>query len=349
MIKCIIYLFLISSLAKGFNYEQCRHELHEDWFCNYMKKHNRTYLSSEVKLRKHKLMSSKITSEVDGVRFGLTSRSDYFKHEFKLNSHFRNAKHLVVSRPKENKHIHLAAPKHLPPIDWRNVNGRSYVSPVKDQGDCGGCFAFASASVLEFWSREEGEPKSLSSQSLMDCTSFRGLPDDGCEGGLMEYVFEYAKNHPVPLEVEWPFLEHDDVCPKMKYPTHVRVGDFRVLMHDDNRNAEQELEYLLHAYGPISIGIDSRNMEHYVGGIFRSRMCGKDIDHAVTIVGYTKDAWIIKNSWGPYWGVGGYLYLERGKNACGVAEYIVYVTRATPVSYALNTNWIFNNGWIYRL
>ena len=172
MIKCIIYLFLISSLAKGFNHEQCQHELHEDWFCNYMKKHNRTYLSSEVKLRKHKLMSSKITSVVDGVRFGLTSRSDYFKHEFKLNSHFRNAKHLVVSRPKENKHIHLAAPKHLPPIDWRNVNGRSYVSPVKDQGDCGGCFAFASASVLEFWSREEGEPKSLSSQSLMDCTSF---------------------------------------------------------------------------------------------------------------------------------------------------------------------------------
>ena len=78
-------------------------------------------------------------------------------------------------------------------------------------------------------------------------------------------------------------------------------------------------------------------------------MCGKDIDHAVTIVGYTKDAWIIKNSWGPHWGVGGYLYLERGKNACGVAEYIVYVTRAIPVSYPLNTNWIYNDGWIYRL
>ena len=91
-------------------------------------------------------------------------------------------------------------PSHsLPPIDWRNHNGNSYVTPVKDQGDCGDCFAFASATVLEYWSKKHGHPKSLSVQKIMDCTSGPARPDVGCDGGLMEYVFEYAKNHPIGL------------------------------------------------------------------------------------------------------------------------------------------------------
>ena len=60
-------------------------------------------------------------------------------------------------------------------------------------------------------------------------------------------------------------------------------------------------------------------------------MCTNDIDHAVTIVGYTTDAWIVKNSWGRGWGDKGYIYLERGHNTCGLAEYITYVTDAHPV------------------
>ena len=64
-----------------------------------------------------------------------------------------------------------------------------------------------------------------------------------------------------------------------------------------------------------------------------------DIDHAVAIVGYTEDAWIIKNSWGKNWGDNGYLYLERGKNACGIAEYVVYVSSAHSSHRRMSTHW----------
>lgn len=173
----------------------------------------------------------------------------------------------------------------------------------------------------------------------MDCTSGATRPDDGCDGGLMEYVFEYAKTHPVPLEAEFPYKERTTTCPNKNLLSHVKVHQYKVLTHAGHRNAEAEIEWLLHAYGPVSVGVDSTSMDNYSGGIFKAHMCTTEIDHAVTIVGYTKDAWIIKNSWGPYWGKHGYLYLERGKNACGVAEYIVYVTSAEPVLKKMNTDW----------
>lgn len=337
MIKWFLFsIFLMR--VHCFNVSECHAQNHEQWLCEYMHKHQKTYLDKEVHLRKKKLMSVH-QHKKDGVRFGLTSRSDRFPHELKSNFHLKLAKQLYLKRSPVHKHVHLGAPRNLPPIDWRDIEGRTYVSSVKDQGDCGGCFAFASATVLEYWSKKEGFPKSLSPQSLMDCTSGSTRPDDGCDGGLMEYVFEYAKTHPVPLEVEFPYKERDATCPNKKLLSHVKVKDYKVLMHSENRHAESEIEWLLHAYGPVSVGVDSSTMDDYSSGIFKAHMCTTDIDHAVTIVGYTKDAWIIKNSWGPYWGQRGYLYLERGKNACGVAEYIVYVTDAEPALKNMDTYW----------
>ena len=337
MIKWLLFVFL-SIGTQAFNASQCRSEGHENWLCNYMDTHNRIYTEKEVHLRKKQL--SKVHPYTkDGVYFNKTSRSDRFSHELKSNFHLKLTKHLSLTRSTKNKHVHLAAPKHLTPIDWRNVGGRSYVSSVKDQGECGCCFAFASSTVLEYWSKPQGFPKSLSPQSMMDCTSGNTRPDDGCDGGLMEYIFEYAKTHPVPLEVEFPYKERGATCPNKKLLSHVKVNEYRVLMHSEHRDAESEIEWLLHSYGPVSVGVDSTNMDSYSGGIYKAHMCTTDIDHAVTIVGYTKDAWIIKNSWGPYWGENGYLYLERGKNACGVAEYIVYITDAEPVVQEMSTYW----------
>ena len=342
ILSLYFFCFFIQVVHANYSHRNCTQDARKEWLCDYMRVHDKIYKSpAELELRKTVLarVSKKaLLSHSNQLRFGLTSRSDRFSHELQRNLPLKLRHHKKIQRPAEHKHVHLDRSYRLPPIDWRQHNGKSYVTAIEDQGECGDCFAFSSATVLEYWSKKHGHPKSLSAQSIMDCTSGQNRPDVGCEGGLMEYVFEYAKEHPIALETEFPYREQEGTCPQ-KLLSHVQVQNYKVLMIEDNPKAEQQFEDILHNYGPIGIGIDSENMDNYKGGIFTADQCGKDIDHAVTIIGYTEDAWIIKNSWGPRWGNNGYLYLERGSNACGVAEYGVYVSSAKPINQIMDTNW----------
>jgi len=333
-----LFCFFFSTVS-AYTSSDCGADGHEPWLCEYMANHKRNYSGhAEMKLRKSKLKTQLLQQSITDKTFGLTSRSDRFVHENKRNQPLKFQHHKKITRAITNTHIHLASAR-MPPIDWRQVQGVSFVSPVKDQGECGDCFAFASATVLEFWSAiHRGFPKSLSSQVISDCTSGSGRPDVACDGGLMEYVYEYAKQHPVPLTQDYPYQDKETRCPR-KATSYVKVNDYKVLMHDENSNTEHEFEVILHRFGPISVGVDSSNMDNYKQGLFTAEMCSNDIDHAVTIVGYTEEAWIIKNSWGEDWGQDGYLYLERGKNACGIAEYAVYVDSAEPIRRNLRTEW----------
>lgn len=337
----------MAKLVVAIDFKSCNTAGHEKWLCRYMAIHKKNYNStSELKLRRNHLNSQKLKNKQmtkNGVTFGFTSRSDRFTHEKRQNLALAHKSHSVQIRPSKLRHIRLKSHSDYTPIDWRNHNGRSYVTSIKDQDACGCCFAFASATVLEYWSSRQGNPKSMSPQHLMDCTSGGNLPNTGCDGGLMEYVFEYANSHPVTLDVDVPYQDRAEACPRHSQWSHVQVNGYKVLMRDEDPKAEDEIEKILHMYGPVSIGIDSKNMDNYQGGIFKADMCTTDIDHAVTIVGYTKDAWIIKNSWGPYWGINGYLYLEKGKNACGVAEYIVYVTDAQPILQKMPMIWDYSD------
>jgi C1A family cysteine protease len=297
-----------------------------------MKQFEKTYANhSELTLRAHQIHGAD-NLEIEGVRFGYTSRTDRFAHELKRNNVLKQKRHTKLRRPKVQQYEKLAVPPSLPPIDWRDMKGVSYISPVQQQGECGCCFAFAAATVLEFWSAKHGHPKPLSVQHLMDCTSTKGGPNDGCDGGLMEYVFEYGSKYSVILESDKTYNGFvQDRCPSRDMFSHVHVGNWKVIERSTCHNAEDQLEWLLHAYGPIAIGVDSSQWDNYRGGTFKHTMCTTDIDHAATIVGYTKDAWIVKNSWGTDWGDNGYIYLERGHNTCGVAEYVTYVTDAYPI------------------
>lgn len=335
----LLLLFFIGLVA-GFNTQDCRKNNHEAWMCDYMHNQNRDYgHEAEFLLRKSKVAESRSTIDKLGAEvFGLTSMSDRFR--LQTNVALQLSHHKAVTRKNDHRPVLSSG---VGPVDWRSYG---FVSPVMDQGDCGDCFAFASATVLEYWlARNTGQLTRLSPQSLMDCTSGWGRPDVGCDGGLMEYVFEYAKSHPVVPLADAPYMERQTHCPSRPMHTRLRVNDYRVLMREDDPSAEDQIPALLHKYGPLAIGIDSSSlaMANYNDGVFKASHCTADIDHAVTIVGYTDDAWIIKNSWGPDWGRdNGYLYLERGKNACGVAEYIVYVTGATPENSLLNTDWFYD-------
>ena len=108
----------------------------------------------------------------------------------------------------------------------------------------------------------------------------------------------------------------------------IKVKSFIVQSDEYHNNIEKKLAHNLLSYGPIPIGIDSstHEFELYSSGVMKKHHCGNDIDHAVLVVGYTPDYWIIKNSWGIDWGENGYFRLERGKNACGINSYASFVT-----------------------
>lgn len=332
MLKCaIVVVFLLGYSQGEVGVGECYQANHKENVCQYMKQFGKTYTNhSELSLRAHQIHRT-VESETDGVRFGYTSRSDRFAHELKRNHMLKQKRHINLERPYVQHHVDMATPKHLPPIDWRDVNGVSYVAPVRQQDECGGCFAFAAASVLEYWSKKHGNPKPLSVQHLMDCTSTEEGPNEACDGGLMEYVFEYGRKYSIVLDTDKPYDNVQDQCPHKSMFSHVQVGNWKVIERRNHPHSEDQFEWLLHAYGPIAVGVDSTQWDDYRGGTFKHTMCTNDIDHAVTIVGYTTNTWIVKNSWGTDWGDEGYIYLERGHNTCGVAEYVTYVTDAYPV------------------
>lgn len=332
MLKSIIIVFWIVGKSWGeVTVDDCYKSGHRDKICRYMKEFGKTYNNvSELALRAS-AVHAVVERETEGVLFGHTSRSDRLSHELKRNPALKLNAHVGRDRPLKQWHVQVTKPGGLSPIDWRDVGGVSYVSPVLVQGECGCCYAFAAATVLEYWSKKHGNPKHLSVQHLMDCTSTEEGPNDGCDGGLMEFVFEYGSKYSIVLEADTPYEVNQEQCPSGSMYSHVRVGNWKVLERETLPNTEAELEMLLHRYGPVAIGVDSSQWDNYRGGTFRHTMCTNDIDHAVAIVGYTADTWIVKNSWGTDWGDNGYIYLERGHNTCGVAEYVTYISDAYPI------------------
>lgn len=210
-------------------------------------------------------------------------------------------------------------------VDWRK---KGYVTPVKDQGACGSCWAFSATGSLEGQHfRKTGKLVSLSEQNLVDCST----DNDGCEGGLMDRAFKYVNdNDGIDTEKSYPYQAEDLKC---RFKT-VNIGATDLGFTDIKSGDEQALKEAVATIGPISIGIDANHHSfmHYSSGVYMEPQCNpKNIDHGVLIVGYGTDEksghdyWIVKNSWGKVWGMDGYVLMARNQNnQCGVASTASY-------------------------
>lgn len=194
--------------------------------------------------------------------------------------------------------------------DWRE---KKVVTPAKNQGGCGSCWTFAATEVIEsHLAIATGKLLELAPQTLVDCVK---NPDScggtgGCEGGTAELAFNYTRDFGIALEKDLHYTAHDGQCPKYKAAAK---GTGYVHLPSNDADA---LETALATKGPVAVSV-AANWGRYEGGIFSGACSDKDcpIDHAVVAVGYDKDYWLIRNSWGESWGEKGYIRLSRKNDA----------------------------------
>ncbi|XP_058756212.1 zingipain-2-like [Vicia villosa] len=210
--------------------------------------------------------------------------------------------------------------------DWRKEGA---VTKVKNQGQCGGCWAFAAVAAIEGLHQiKTGKLVSLSEQELIDCDV--ESDNQGCQGGLMETAFTFIINNGgITTEKDYPYKGVDGTCDTEKAEHYaVSISGYEKVPADNEAKLKAAA-----AHQPVSVGIDAGGylFQLYSEGVF-SGLCGKQLNHAVTVVGYgeenRKKYWIVKNSWGTGWGESGYIRMKRDTfdkaGLCGIAKLASY-------------------------
>ena len=295
-----------------------------------LQKYNKKYSDEITELRRHAIWQAnkKYVDEHNehlagrlGFTLAINEYSDLDAAEF--------AKQLTGLRgePKlDGIKMYKASPGADPTsVDWRT---KGYVTPVKNQGQCGSCWAFSATGALEGQHfKATGNLVSLSEQNLVDCSGSEG--DEGCNGGWPFWAFQYViDNGVIDTEESYPYRAEDLNCRYKAANRGATCKGFKMIPEDD----ESALTSAIADVGPISVAIDAghASFQMYSSGVYYEPTCSEtNLDHAVLAVGYGtdggQDMYIVKNSWGTSWGMQGYIYMSRNRdNNCGIASKASY-------------------------
>ncbi|KAM3937904.1 cathepsin O [Leptodactylus fuscus] len=269
-------------------------------------------------LERHWFLNSK-ERDSDGAYYGINQFSDLSVEEF-TNTYLR-------SYPSKNQNYNMPnktlGGNPLPlRFDWRDKN---LVTAVKNQLDCGACWAFSIVGSIESAHAIKGYPlEDLSVQQVIDCSYL----DRGCNGGSTDSA------------LKWLYQSHTKLVKSSIYPFKARTGmchyfpltDYGVSIKGykayDFSNYEEEMMHALINVGPLAVIVDAVSWQDYLGGIIQHHCSSGHSNHAVLVVGFDKTGdtpyWIVKNSWSTSWGVDGYVYIKMGQNVCGIADFVTF-------------------------
>lgn len=260
------------------------------------------------------IWAKKINAEDHSFKLGPTSFADMTNTEF-ANSKLCGCK---VSLKGFTKSTHLSTV--VEEIDWREKGG---VTPVINQGMCGACWAIAAVGALEggyFAQTHKLTP--LSIQQIVDCDT----ESHGCHGGMITSAYDYVMKHGLCSSKDYPFTSASGDCKEDQCTPAVTIKGYEYVPQNDGIALKAAV-----ANAPVSalVEADSPMFQMYQSGVFDSAECGTALNHAMVIVGYTADYWILKNSWGANWGEKGYMRIKftpEGAGICGINTQAIYPT-----------------------
>lgn len=267
------------------------------------------------------LFNLQMFSQDKGRGLDLPSEKEYEKSIELQSKYIGDGKRLYASSKKK-----FGDPE-AKIFDLREING---VTKIKDQGNCGSCWAFTSlASIESSHKLLNNEELDLSEQQLIDCS-----PNYGCSGGWYFYVFEWLTYYDkdVGMEMDLPYNQVENGCSSTP-PTQIRLANWSSLPQDPTIS---EVKEAIVTHGALSAALHSNSPEFInydgLGGVIRGNNLG-EIDHAVAVVGWNdyKQAWLIKNSWGEHWGENGYGWLAYNSLNLGYFAWADVVKKDTEI------------------
>lgn len=282
-------------------------------FMKFIQQHNREYASLDEFHAKFEIFKNNLRKVDTHETF--SPFMDLTEEEFSFGLNL-NVSAIAEARSKMETYKVKNVMGELPEnFDWRQHGA---VSEVKNQGQCGSCWAFSAVGNLEGLNAiKSGKMTTFSEQQLVDCDTV----DQGCNGGLMDNAFQYIQQAGgIETEADYSYTGRGGKCQFDESKSALKVVGFQ-----DISSNEDEIARVLHENGPLSVAVNATPFQFYTGGILKGnkRTCNpRMLNHGVTLVGYGEEDgtkfWIIKNSWGTGWGEEGYIRLERGCGACGV-------------------------------
>jgi len=218
-------------------------------------------------------------------------------------------------------------------VDWRTKQ-KGVITPVKDQGQCGSCWAFSAVEETEsMWVLAGESQKIFAPQQVVSCDTV----DLGCNGGDTPTAYQYIQSaHGLEQEKDYPYTSGssgdngDCTYASNKVAGGNNSGFKYASTPCTSANCQEVNETALQLslqVAPISLCVYAEPWQFYTSGVMTANDCDgnlADLDHCVQLVGLSATGsqpyYIVRNSWGSDWGNSGYIYLSIGENTCGVAD-----------------------------